>query len=55
LIQPPWAQPAQYDVPAARDLLAKRIIEAALENGERDPQGLKAFAMAGLKRPGNQG
>lgn len=30
------AQSDGYDVPAARDLLARRIIEAALENGERN-------------------
>lgn len=42
------ARPDGYDVPMARDLLAKRIIEAALENGERDPERLKDYALDGF-------
>jgi hypothetical protein len=34
---------------AARDLLAKRIIEAALQSDECDPKQLKAYALAGFK------
>lgn len=42
------ARPDGYDAPAARDLLAKRIIKAATENGERDPDRLKAYALEGF-------
>jgi hypothetical protein len=34
--------------PATRDVLAKRIIAAAQESGERDPARLKAHALAGF-------
>lgn len=38
-----------YDMQSARDLLAKRIMQAALEQGERDPARLKAHALEGFK------
>lgn len=45
-----WAEvmawPDATDAPAMRDLLAKRIIEAAMETGERSPEQLKACALA---------
>jgi hypothetical protein len=37
-----------YDMQLARYLLAKRIVEAAME-GERDPERLKAYALEGFK------
>ena len=37
-----------YDTLTARTLLARLIIEAALKNGERDPERLKAYAVAGF-------
>ena len=40
------ARPTDYDVPATRGMLAKRIIDAALENGERDPEKMKDFVLA---------
>jgi hypothetical protein len=47
-----WAEvmPPQdaHDASVARDLLAKRIIKAAMENGERDPERLKAYALEGF-------
>jgi hypothetical protein len=42
------AHPDAHDAPAVRDLLAKRITEAAMENGERDPERLKAYALDGF-------
>jgi hypothetical protein len=39
------AVPDAYDTNLARDLLSKRIIKAALENGERDPDRLKSYAL----------
>jgi hypothetical protein len=36
-----------YDMQLARDLLAKLIVEAALQ-GERDPGRLKAYALEGF-------
>jgi hypothetical protein len=38
-----------YDMQLARDLLAKRIIEAIQEHGERDPDRLKAYALEGFE------
>ena len=47
-----WAeiatQPDGYDHEQARDLLARRIVEAALENDERDPERLKSYALKGF-------
>jgi hypothetical protein len=43
------AVPGGYDQDAARNLLAKRIMECALEHGERDPERLKACALDGFK------
>jgi hypothetical protein len=47
-----WAEimppPDAHDASVARDLLAKRIIEAAMENGERSPERLKAYALEGF-------
>ena len=43
------AEPGDYDQDAARNLLAKRIMECALEHGERDPDKLKACALDGFK------
>ena len=37
-----------YDLQVARDLLAKRIVQAALANGERDPERLKDYALEGF-------
>jgi hypothetical protein len=42
-------RPDGYDVPMARDLLARRIINAALEQGEFDLERRKAYALAGFK------
>jgi hypothetical protein len=42
------AVPNAYDTNLARDLLSKRIIKAALENDERDPERLKAYALEGF-------
>jgi hypothetical protein len=42
------AHPNDYDVPEARELLARRIVNSALEDSERDPERLKAHALAGL-------
>jgi hypothetical protein len=42
------AQPDGYNTATARDLLARRIIKAAVENGERDPEQLKACALEGF-------
>ena len=42
------AHPNDWDVPMARDLIARRIVSAALEQSERDPERLKARALAGL-------
>jgi hypothetical protein len=38
------AQPDDHDDGLARDLLVKRILDAALEIGERDPERLKSYA-----------
>jgi hypothetical protein len=38
-----------YDASLTRDLLAKRIIKAALEDGERDPRRLKAYALEAFR------
>jgi hypothetical protein len=47
-----WAEilaaPDGYDLQLAHDLLAKRIMQAALEQGERDPVRLKAYALEGF-------
>jgi hypothetical protein len=48
-----WAEVATLpiigaDEQCARDLIAKRIIAAARDNGERDPERLKAYAVAGF-------
>ena len=47
-----WAEimavPDAYDTDLARNVLARRIIEAAMENGERDPERLKAYALKGF-------
>jgi hypothetical protein len=45
-----WAEVATLpivgtDGQGARDLLAKRIVAAAREDGERDPERLKAYAL----------
>ena len=42
------ALPNGLDTQLARDLLAKRIISAAIEHGVRDPDRMKAYALAGL-------
>lgn len=42
------ALPDAYDTDLARNLLARRIIEAAMENGQRDPERLKAYALQGF-------
>ena len=42
------AVPGGYDLDLARNLLAKRIMECALEHGERDPERLKAYALEGF-------
>jgi hypothetical protein len=42
------AVPGNYDQDLARNLLAKRIMECALEHGERDPDRLKAYALQGF-------
>ena len=42
------ARPNSQDAPACRDLLAKRIIDAALEHDERDPERLKGYALEGF-------
>lgn len=44
------ALPDFYDPNLARDALSKRIIKAAVENGERGPNRLKAYALAGFNR-----
>lgn len=36
-----------HDLQLARNMLAKLIVEAAL-NGERDPERLKSFALEGI-------
>jgi hypothetical protein len=41
--------PDGYDMQLARDLLAKLIIEAAVEQAERDPEKLKAYALEGFE------
>ena len=41
--------PDGYDMQLARDLLAKRIMECALEHGERDPEKMKICALDGFK------
>ncbi|HUE72753.1 MAG TPA: hypothetical protein VMP01_17840 [Pirellulaceae bacterium] len=47
-----WAEirkvPDGCDMQLARDLLAKLIIEAAVEQGEREPEKLKAYALDGF-------
>lgn len=37
-----------YDLQLARNVIAKLIVEAAIE-GERDPERLKAYALEGFK------
>jgi hypothetical protein len=37
------------DEQQARDLIAKRIVEAARDQGERDPQRLKQHALKGFE------
>lgn len=48
-----WAEvialPDGYDTTTTRDQLAKRIIKAAIENGEREPERLKAYALEGFR------
>ncbi len=47
-----WAElswPDDVDDQTVRDRLAKRIIDGVVENGERDPERLKAYALAGFK------
>ena len=48
-----WAEimtvPDAYDTDLARNVLARRIMEAAMEKGERDPERLKAYALEGFK------
>jgi hypothetical protein len=36
------------DVQSARDVIAKRIVTAAQENGELNPSRLKTYALAGF-------
>ena len=43
------AVPGGYHQDLVRNLLAKRIMECALEQGERDPERLKAYALEGFK------
>ena len=44
-----WAEiqkvPGGYDLDLARNLLAKKIMECALEHGERDPELMKSCAL----------
>lgn len=42
------AQPHGYDHDLARDLIARRIMEATMTQSERDPERLKAYAMEGF-------
>jgi hypothetical protein len=44
-----FAGPGGYDQDQVRNLLAKRIMECALEHGECDPEKLKACALDGFK------
>ena len=41
-------QAGSIDEQQARDVVAKRIVQAALENSERDPEQLKACALEGF-------
>jgi hypothetical protein len=37
-----------YDLQLARNLIAKRIVACIAENGDRDPERLKAYALEGF-------
>ena len=42
------SQAGSIDEQQARDVIAKRIVTAAQEIGERDPERLKAYALEGF-------
>lgn len=46
-----WAEinlPHDLDEQTARDMIARRIMDHAVDTGERDPERLKAYALEGF-------